>query len=588
VSRTHITSKGVDIVTRSCRELESIDLAHCPRIRSASFDGLLSLPRLKALNLIGTWKLSEDNMGLVDKFLDRGIHLGVSLELCSFSKQDGGHPKTRETALSVEAQTHIIEKMSKLGCIDLRITQDVATRFLNHPLLPLFAPSLVSMDIGSRNTPTPHPSLSPNIGLLTSLTSLAMYSYDFSTIPKEFADLAQLKSLTISNCKCGSFTEIPEEITSLHSLTSLNLSGNKLRRVPAAIRHLTNLTKLNVSNNDIVELSEEIGELVSLRRLNVGTNKLTTLPSTLGRLSRLERLDCSRNNLCEIPPLAFENLSSIEVIDLQSNRLSCVPHTIALPELKELHLNDNLIESLPDEFGVGLTSIRKLILHHNRLTHLPQDLAGLHGLKFLSLHTNTLECLPLGIECLTSLKTLELSCNRLRELPPTMAFLQQLRKIELQSNCFISLSSLRGIIAIDSLKSVQFDPYLQEGHSERCMCKFCVFSRFDEAHFDDIVEGDQGFELELINLFFTCTENDFCSMIEALESSNFHSIFFVSHKIKGALSNMGALKLSQLCTVLEKQARLQCISSCREIFSQLQSEYGHIKHVLSQRLHNYA
>ena len=48
------------------------------------------------------------------------------------------------------------------------------------------------------------------------------------------------------------------------------------------------------------------------------------------------------------------------------------------------------------------------------------------------------------------------------------------------------------------------------------MCKFCVYSRFDEAHFDDIVEGDSSFESELINLFFNCTESDFRAMHDAL------------------------------------------------------------------------
>jgi len=168
-----------------------------------------------------------------------------------------------------------------------------------------------------------------------------------------------------------------------------------------------------------------------------------------------------------------------------------------------------------------------------------------------------------------------------------MAFLQRLRRVELNNNNFVSLASMRGINSISSLKSLQFDSYLQEGHSERCMCKFCVYSRFDEAHFDDIVEGDSSFESELINLFFNCTESDFRAMHDALNNCNFQSIFFVSHKIKGALSNMGALKLSSLCTVLERQARSQSISGCRDIFGQLQLEYGHIKQVLTRRLQNH-
>lgn len=39
---------------------------------------------------------------------------------------------------------------------------------------------------------------------------------------------------------------------------------------------------------------------------------------------------------------------------------------------------------------------------------------------------------------------------------------------------------------------------------------------------------------------------------------------------------MGALKLSSLCTVLERQARSQCIAACRDVFGQLQLEYGYV------------
>jgi len=141
-----------------------------------------------------------------------------------------------------------------------------------------------------------------------------------------------------------------------------------------------------------------------------------------------------------------------------------------------------------------------------------------------------------------------------------------------------------GLISREPKICCNIDSYLQEGHLERCMCKFCIFARFDEAHFDDIVEGDSEFEAELIALFFKCTETDFQAMKDALDNNNFHEIYFVSHKIKGALSNMGAVKLTSLCSLLEEQARFQSILSCRTVFDTLKMEYGHIKQVLLKRL----
>jgi Leucine-rich repeat (LRR) protein/HPt (histidine-containing phosphotransfer) domain-containing protein len=517
----------------------------------------------------------------MDKFLFRSIKLGLSLDLFSNTKSD-------VYTYTEQQEDELVSKLAKLSWVVLHVNQEFGIRFLNHSLLSKFSNSLISLEIGSRSESSPFPSLSPQIGYLTSLISLSIVSHDLKTLPAEFANLSSLKSLTISNGRDDNFTSVAEEITCLLSLTSLNLSSNKIQHIPSSISNLTNLTKLNLASNDLVELAPEIGELTSLRRLNISMNILATLPLTLGQLSNLERFDCSRNALLFVAPGTFQHMTKLEVLDLQSNRLTRLPHTVAHASVKELHLNDNLIETIPPQIGVQMVSLRKLILHHNRITRLPSQLEGLHKVKLLSVHSNYLDYVPYSIECLTSLKTLELSHNRLKELPPTMAFLQKLRRIELHSNSFATLSALHGINAISTLKSVQFDCYLQEGHSEKCMCKFCIYSRFDEAHFDDIVEGDSGFESELINLFFNCTENDFRAMQEALEHNNFHGIFFVSHKIKGALSNMGALKLSHLCTTLEKQARSQCISGCRDVFVQLQTEYGHIKEVLIRRLENHA
>lgn len=577
MSRTHITSRGIDIIATSCPDLEYADFSFCSRLRScADFEGLLTLPRLRSLNLMGTWKLTEDGLKSIDIFIQRPVRLGVSVELCA-----------KEFSYTPLQEDELIAKLLRLSWIDLHVNPTFATRFLNHPAIPMFASSLLSMEIGSRNLATTLAVVPPQIGCLTSLTSLSIVAHDIRSLPSEFANLSNLKSLTLTNNRDNNFCEIGNEITLLTSLTSLNLSCNKIQYIPPTINRLTNLTKLNVSTNDLIELPPELGELTALRRLNVSLNRLSTLPHTLGQLSCLERLDCSRNSLAFITPGAFQNMSQLEILDMQSNKLTRLPHTIAQPSLLELHLNDNMLESLPFQLGTQLRSLRKLILHHNHLSYLPNQLDGLNKLKFLSLHSNALEYLPQTIEYLTSLKTLELAHNRLKDLPPTMAFLQKLRRVELQGNCFPSLASLRGINAINSLKSLQFDAYLQDGHSERCMCKFCVYSRFDEAHFDDIVEGDSSFESELITLFFNCTENDFRAMYEALDNNNFQSIFFVSHKIKGALSNMGAVKLSSLCTVLERQARAQCISACRDVFSQLQLEYGHIKQVLTRRLQSH-
>jgi len=347
---------------------------------------------------------------------------------------------------------------------------------------------------------------------------------------------------------------------------------------------MTSLRRLNLSNNLLEQVPSELGQMTQLKRLNLSENKLRTVPNSFGGLVSLERFNVAHNGLTHISNEVFQNMNNLYSVDVQYNKLSALPASIAQQNLRELIANNNALESVPVNVGTDLPHLKKLILHENRLVALPTQLEGLTSLKHLSLSGNLLEHVPSAIGTLRNLRVLQLSHNRLQELPATVMFMRKLRRVELQSNLFASLVALKGIQGVDSLKSVHFDEYLQEDHSELCMCKFCVFARFDEAHFEEIVEGDSEFEEELINLFFNCTETDFTYMTKALSDNAFEDIFFISHKIKGALSNMGAVKLSQVCSLLESQARLHNLTSCTQLFGKLKLEYKHIKHVLVKRL----
>lgn len=257
MSRTHITSRGVDIIVKSCPDLVCVDFSYCSRLRSCSdFESLLSLPHLRSVNLIGTWKLNEDNLKYIDAFLQRPLKLGVSIDL--FARGDSG--------FSGQQEDDLICKLLKLSWIDLHANQSFATRFLNHPSLPCFASSLVSLEIGSRCVTSAFTEVPAQIGCLTSLTSLSIVAHELKTLPVEFANLSKLKALTITSSREGSFREIGDEITRLPSLTMLNLSSNKVHSIPPTISRLSNLTKLNMSGNDIMELPYEIGEVCTTPR----------------------------------------------------------------------------------------------------------------------------------------------------------------------------------------------------------------------------------------------------------------------------------------------------------------------------------
>jgi len=348
---------------------------------------------------------------------------------------------------------------------------------------------------------------------------------------------------------------------------------------------MTALRRLNLSNNLLEQLPEELGMMARLKRLNLAENRLRNLPASMGGLQSLERFSVPHNNLTHIANDIFQNMPNLCSVDVQYNKLTLLPETIANPSIQELIANNNSLESIPDAIGMGMPLLKKLVLHDNRLAYFPSRLDGLSDtLKLLNLSGNLLESIPSTIGTLRNLRVLQLSHNRLQELPSGITLMRKLRRVELQNNRFASLGKLRGIQGVDSLKSVHFDEYLQEDHEEMCMCRFCVFARFDEAHFEEIVEGDADFEEELITLFFNCMESDFTYMAKAFKDTAFEEIYFISHKIKGALSNMGAIKLSHVCTLLEGQARLHNFLTSSQLYDKLKLEYSHIKHVLINRL----
>eukprot|EP01112_Ceratiomyxa_fruticulosa_P011838 TRINITY_DN324_c0_g3_i1.p1 TRINITY_DN324_c0_g3~~TRINITY_DN324_c0_g3_i1.p1 ORF type:complete len:768 (+),score=115.97 TRINITY_DN324_c0_g3_i1:217-2520(+) len=582
LSSTDITVRGVEIISRSCLNLEKLSLSHCPRLKPsvASFDSLLFLPKLTSLNLIGTLRVVDSNIGIIDSLKVNNIkHLGVSAELMNYEG----------SALRID---YLAKNVRWLG---LRVSHLIANDFLQSPN-PFFASSLVSLEVGSRSGGGIS-NLPATIGMFTSLTSLVLSSHHFTHIPPEIGNLKKLRYLAISGARVLNRTlpssqhlsstlhSIPEEITQLPLLETLNLSFNRIHTLPPTIYKLSSLVKLNVSENNLEDLPESLGLMTKLQRLDVSHNNLKELPSSMNGLHSLYKFKAAHNKITGFPAGFFEGLKSLEHLDLQENCLHEIPETVSFlgSHLKSLCINNNKLEFLPESLG-SLTLLRRLSAHCNRLREIPSSIGNLTLLKALSLYSNSLSSLPSSLVHLKRLHTLELGSNVLIQLPYNVSCMQGLRRVELQDNSFSTLEALQGLASISSLKSLRFDWFLVGKHQESCMCKFCIFSRFDEAHFDDIVEGDNVFGIELVELFFQCMEADFLTLQQHISQNNFAGIFFVAHKIKGTLSNIGAVKLSCLCLLLERYSKDQDLYNCIQQVNKLKREYEQLKTVLQRRM----
>ncbi|MDP1586301.1 MAG: leucine-rich repeat domain-containing protein, partial [Prosthecobacter sp.] len=244
-------------------------------------------------------------------------------------------------------------------------------------------------------------------------TGLNLSNLGLTLVPPEIGQLSALKELRLFS---NQLTGLPSEIGQLSTLTVLDLEDNQLTSLPPEIGQLSALTGLSLSNNHLTNLPPEIGLLAALTELSLDSNQLTSLPPEIGQLSALKQLDLYTNQLTSLPP-EIGQLSALTVLNLSENPLTSLPlEIVQLYALTVLWLHNIQLTSLPPEI-VQLSALTKLSLSDNRLTILPSEIGDLKRLEFLILEGNALGGLPESLKGLTLLKMLTLHGNETLGLP---------------------------------------------------------------------------------------------------------------------------------------------------------------------------
>ncbi|MBN3940473.1 COR domain-containing protein [Nostoc sp. NMS9] len=245
------------------------------------------------------------------------------------------------------------------------------------------------------------------------VTELDFSGKGLTTLPPEFGQLTNLRSLNLYNNQLSSLSP---EIGQLTNLQSLNFNHNQLSSLPPKIGQLTNLRLLDLNNNRLSSLPPEFGQLTNLQSLYLSSNQLSSLPPEIGQLTNLQTLHLFRNQLSSLPP-EIGQLTNLQSLDLRRNQLSSLPPKFGqLTNLQSLYLENNQLSSLPPRFG-QLTNLQTLYLSRNQLSNLPPEFGQLTNLQFLYLENNQLSSLPLEIRQMSNLKKLDLRKNPL-PIPP--------------------------------------------------------------------------------------------------------------------------------------------------------------------------
>ncbi|KAG9351003.1 hypothetical protein JZ751_024892 [Albula glossodonta] len=202
---------------------------------------------------------------------------------------------------------------------------------------------------------------------LKKLHTLHMYNNQLERVPRGLPRRA--KTLMLLH---NFISEINRnDLAMLYTLTELNLSYNKItspRMHKEAFRKLRLLESLDLSGNKLHYLP--LGLPKSLQVLKVKDNQLTSISDgALGGMTKLREINLSNNQLKlnSIYQGAWQQLSSLSVLDLSGNLLSHVP--VDLPEtLEYIYLQSNRISSVPASAFESTPNIKGIFLRFNRLS----------------------------------------------------------------------------------------------------------------------------------------------------------------------------------------------------------------------------
>eukprot|EP00741_Cyanophora_paradoxa_P024698 tig00000282_g23842.t1 len=161
--------------------------------------------------------------------------------------------------------------------------------------------------------------------------------------------LSRWTSLVSLNLSVNQISAVAPGTLALPKLKSLNLSNNKLKHLEG-LDNLPALSHLDASVNQIEDLAGISSLSSSLTSLNLAGNALETIGDGLLQLSSLQSLQLQRNRLASVPGLAA--CASLTSLNVSHNKLEDLRHLVStlapLPRLSSLTASGNPLSSLPD------------------------------------------------------------------------------------------------------------------------------------------------------------------------------------------------------------------------------------------------
>ncbi|KAJ3587050.1 hypothetical protein NHX12_013440 [Muraenolepis orangiensis] len=213
-------------------------------------------------------------------------------------------------------------------------------------------------------------------------------------------------------------TEIREhDFKNLHSLYALVLVNNLISKVhPRAFLPMGRMEKLYLSHNRLTTVPRNLPPL--LEELRIHDNNIKKIESrTFAGLHKMNCIELGRNPIKNsgLEPGAFDGLH-LNFLRISEAKLTSIPKD--LPDsLRELHLDNNQIQSIGPEDLRHYGELYRLGLGYNKIRHI--EFGGLYyvqNLRELHLNHNLLSSVPSGLPEMKYLQVVYLHSNNISQV----------------------------------------------------------------------------------------------------------------------------------------------------------------------------
>ncbi|XP_010486745.2 PREDICTED: receptor-like protein 12 [Camelina sativa] len=322
---------------------------------------------------------------------------------------------------------------------------------------------------------------------------------------------------------------IPSFICELHSLNILDLSENNFNgSIPPCLGNLkSTLSDLNLRQNNLSGgLPKDIFE--RLRSFDVGHNQLVgKLPRSFIRFSTLEVLNVESNRINDTFPFWLGSLQKLQVLVLRSNAFYGPIHQASFPQLRIIDISHNHFDgTLPSDYFSKWTAMSSLGTDEDQSNNLsgglPKDI--FERLRSFDVgHNQLVGKLPRSFIRFSTLEVLNVESNRINDtFPFWLGSLQKLQVLVLRSNAFygpihqVSFPQLR----IIDISHNHFDGTLPSDYFSKWTAMSSLGTDDDQSfekymgdefryYYDSMLLMNKGVEMELVRILKILTAIDF-------------------------------------------------------------------------------